>query len=104
MIALGLAVGALARQAVRAAEFLRAEELRSVQGDQSPSAQPAEGLLHRRLAQQRLHTFETGLQQRGDILVQKVADVIVGGDSDDAEQRPAIRSPVTYRPPSLVGM
>src|ERR1700722_7570715 len=102
MIALGLAVGALARQAVRAAEFLRAEELRSVQGDQSPSAQPAEGLPHRRLAQQRLHTFETGLQQRGVRLVQKVADVIVGGNSADAEQRPAIGAAVAFLHRALV--
>ena len=103
MIALGLAVGALARQAVRAAEFLRAEELRSVQGDQGPSAQPAEGLPHRRLAQQRLHTFETGLQERGVRLVQKVADVIVGGNSADAEQRPAIGAAVAFLHRALVG-
>src|SRR5277367_3604724 len=103
MVALGLAVGALARQAVRAAEFLRAEELRSVQGDLGPSAQPAEGLPHRRLAQQRLHTFEAGLQQRGVRLVQKIADVIVGGNSADAEQRPAIGAAVAFLHRALVG-
>ena len=103
MIALGLAVGALARQTVRATELLRAEELRSVPGDQGPSAQPAEGLPHRRLAKQRLHAFETRLQQRGVRLVQKVADVIVGGNPADAEQRLAVGAAVAFLHRALIG-
>ena len=103
MIALDLAVGALARQAVRAAEFLRAEKLRSVQGDQGPSAQPAERLPHRRLGQQRFQAFEAGLQQRGIRLVEKIADVIVGGNAADGEQGLAVGAAVTFLHRALVG-
>src|SRR5208282_516222 len=53
VIALDFSVGALARQTMWTAEFLRAEILRSVPGDQGPSAQSAESLPHRRLGQQR---------------------------------------------------
>jgi hypothetical protein len=81
---------------VRAAEFLRAEKRFRPQGDQGPSAQPAEGLPHRRLGQQRFQAFETGLQQRGVRLVQKVADVIAGENSADAEQRLAIGAALAF--------
>ena len=44
MIALGVAVGALAGQTIRAGELLRAEILRSIPGDVVSSARRAEGL------------------------------------------------------------
>ena len=102
-MALGLAVGALARQAVRASEFLRAEKLRSAPGDQGPSAHRAEGLPHRRLGQQRFQAFEAGLQQRGVRLVQNVADVIVGGNAADGEQGLAVATAMTFLHRALVG-
>ena len=66
--------------------FCEQKYSRSVPGDQGSAAQPTEGLPHGRLGQQRLHAFETGLQKRGVGLVQHVADIIVGGNSADAEQ------------------
>ena len=90
MIALDLAGGALARQTVRTAEFLRAEELGSVPGDQGPSAQPAEGLPHRRARGVEFPGVRSrAAGERGP--PRRVADVIVGGNSADAEQRLAAR-------------
>jgi hypothetical protein len=68
-----------------------------------PSAQPPEGLPHRRLTQQRLHAFETGLQQRGVRLVEKIADVIVGGNTADAEQGLAVGAAMAFLEAALIG-
>src|SRR5271163_1438280 len=90
MIVLDPAVGALAREAMRAAELLRAKILGSVPGDQGSAAQPAEGLAQGRLGEQVLHALETGSQQRRIGQIEHVADVIVGGDRDP-EQGLAVR-------------
>ena len=96
VIALDLAVGALARQAMRAAELLRTEIFRSIPGDQGPSAKPAKSLAHWRLGEQLLEARETGLQQRRVRRVQHVADIIVGGNLLDPEQRLAVRTTVPF--------
>src|ERR1700732_1247116 len=44
VIRLNLAVGAPAREAMRAAELLRAKELGSIPGDERSATQPAKGL------------------------------------------------------------
>jgi len=103
MIVLGLAVGALAGKTIRTAELLRAEILRPVPGDQGSAAQPSERLQHRRLRQQRLHAFETGLQKRGVDLVQPVADIIVGGNPADPEQGLAVGATLAFLQRALIG-
>ena len=65
MIVLGLAVGALARQAVRAAELLRAEILGPVPGDEGSAAQPAEGLPHGGFEQQFSMRSKQGASKAG---------------------------------------
>jgi hypothetical protein len=54
-------------------------------------------------AQQRLHAFETRLQKRGVSLVQPVANVIVGGNSADAEQRLALGAALALLHRALIG-
>jgi hypothetical protein len=103
MIVLGRAVGALAGEAIRTAELLRAEILRPVPGDQGSASQPTEGLPQGRPGQQRLHAFETGLQKRGIRLVQPVADIIVGGNSADPEQGLAVGATLAFLQPALIG-
>ena len=95
MIVIFFAVGALAGETVRTAELLRAEILRPIPGDQGSAAEPTERLPHGRLGQQPLHAFETGLQKRGVGLVQPVANVIVGGNSADTEQRLTVGAAMT---------
>ncbi len=103
MIALGLAVGALAGQTIRAGELLRAEIFRSVPGDERPSAQPAEGLPQGGPGQQRLDAFETGPHKRGVGLVQRVADIIVRRNSADPEKGLAIGAPLALFQRALKG-
>ena len=85
MIRLRLAVGTLAREAMRAAYFLRAKIFGSVPGDEGSAAQSCKGLAHGRLGEQRFQPLETGREQRRIGLVQHVADVIVGGNFLDPE-------------------
>ena len=96
MIVLDPAVGASAREAMRATELLRAKILGSVPGDQGSAAQPAEGLAQGRLGEQVLHALETGSQQRRIGQIEHVADVIVGGDFRDPEQGLAVRPPLAF--------
>src|SRR3990172_2877612 len=96
MIALSLAVGALARETMPAAELPRAEIFRPVPGDEGSSAQPAEGLLHRRLSEERFQALETGLQKHWVRLVEHIADVIVGGNFADPEQRLAVGAAMAF--------
>jgi hypothetical protein len=103
MIVLGFPVGALAGETIQTAELLRAEILRSVPGHQGSAAQPTQRLPHGRLGQQRLHAFETGLQQCGVDLVQPVADIIVGGNPADSEQGLAVRATLAFLQRSLIG-
>ena len=103
MIRLDLAVGALAREAMRAAELLRAKELGSVPGDEGSAAQSAKGLAQRRLGQQRFQTLETGREQRRVRLVEHVADVIVGGNFLDPEQGLAIGAALAFLQGALEG-
>ena len=55
---------------MRASEFLRAEKRFRPQGDQGPSAQPAERLPHRRLGRQRFQRSKKGCSSA---LVQRAA-------------------------------
>jgi hypothetical protein len=103
MITFDLAVGALAREAVRTADFLGTMILRSVPGDQGSATQSTEGLPHGGLGQQRLHAFETGLQKRGVCLVERAADIIVGRNSSDAEQGLAVGAALTLLQRALKG-
>src|SRR5258708_23793579 len=61
VIRLNLAVGALAREAIRAAELLRAKELGSIPGDQRSAPQSAESLAQRRLGQPSVPTIAAGV-------------------------------------------
>jgi hypothetical protein len=70
---------------MRAAELLRAKILRPVPSDEGSSAQPAEGLPHGRLSQERFQALETGLQQRRVRFVEHVADVVVGRNLANTE-------------------
>ena len=90
VIRLDLAVGAPAREAMRAAELLRAKELGSIPGDERSATQSAKGLAQRRLDQQSFQTLEAGREQRRVRFVEHVADVIVGRNFLDAEQALAI--------------
>jgi len=103
MIVLFSAVGALTGQTVRTAELLRAEILRPIPGDQGSAAQPTEHLPHGGLGQQRLHAFETGLQKRRVSLVQPVANVIVGGNSANPEQRLTVGAALAFLQRALIG-
>ena len=103
MIVIFFAVGALAGETVRTAELLRAEILRPIPGDQGSAAEPTESLTHGRLRQHRLHAFETGLQKRGVGLVQPVANVIVGGNSADTEQRLTVGAALALLQRALIG-
>jgi hypothetical protein len=96
MIVLDLAVGALAREAMRAAELLRAKILGSVPGDQGSAAQPAEGLAQTRVGEQLLDARKAGAQQHRIGRVKHVADVVVGRDFLDPEQGLAVRPPMAF--------
>jgi hypothetical protein len=96
MIGLGLAVGPLAREAMRTTDFLGAEILRSVPGEEGSPAQSAKGMAHGRLVQEILQALEAGRQQRRIRLVQHVADVVVGGDFLDPEQGLAVRAALAF--------
>ena len=93
---IALAVGALAPQAMRSAELLRAEILGAVPGDQGPIAKPDEGLMQRRRGDEPLHALEAGLQQRRIGAIEHVADVIAGRDFPNPEQRLAVRAPLAF--------
>ena len=96
VIRLNLAVGAFARQAVRAAELLRAKRTRFHPKRRAFYPQSAEGLAQWRLGQQSFQTFETGGEQRRVRFVEHVADVIVGRNFLDAEQALAIRPAMAF--------
>lgn len=103
VIRLDLAVGALAREAVRATQLLRAKELGSIPGDECSATQPAKGLTQRRLSQQSFQTFEAGREQRRVRFVAHVADVIVGRNFLDAEQALTVRTALAFLQCSLKG-
>jgi hypothetical protein len=90
MVALDLAVGALARLTVRAAELLRAEIFGSIERDQRASAQALESLHAAVVAQRRHRGIENALQMIGMHRIEHRADMIVGWDLRHPEQRLAI--------------
>src|SRR5450759_5201662 len=96
MIRLELAVGALAREAMRTAKLLRAKELGPIPCDEGPAAQPPESLVQGRLREQRFQALETGREQRRVRRVQHVADVIVGRNFPDPEQGLAIGAALAF--------
>ena len=89
MVVLGLAGGALARQAMRAAWLLRAEELGSIKRQSNarvqawvlaaarPPLEPVEAAAGSQLAH---NLVETGLRQRGVRRIEHRANVIVRPD------------------------
>ena len=103
VIMLRLAVRALARQALRAAQFLRTEILGSIQRHQRSPSQPLKGLQTVALAQLLDDLVKTGLQGFWPDRVQHQTDVVVGWDLLHAEQRMAIRCAVALLQPPLVG-
>ena len=92
MVAFGLAVGALARQALRAAELLRAEVFRAVERDQHAAAELLERQQPAMPAQRAQDFIEGGLQVRGMHRVEHGADVVVGGHGRHAELAVAVRN------------
>ena len=65
MIKIRLAISALARLALRAAEFFASKNIRSVEGDQRPPAEPLECLHTAAPAHDRHGLIERTLQMRG---------------------------------------
>ena len=97
MVALDPTVGAMTRQALRAAELLRAEVFRAVERDQHAPAEPRKRRQAAPPAQHIKDLVEDGLQVRGMHRVEHRPDVVVGRDRGHAEQGPAVRR----RPPLL---
>ena len=95
VIVLDLAIGTFARQAMRAADILRAKILGSVPGHEDSAAQSCKGLAHGRFGKQLLQARKAGLQQRRISPVEHVADVVVGGNFLDPEQRLAVGTAMT---------
>jgi hypothetical protein len=103
MIALDLAVGALARLAIRAAELLRTKKLGSIERDQRTAIKALEAF-HAALAEQfRDRLVERGLQMRGMHRIEHRTDVIVGRDFRHAEQRMAIGGLAPLLERALIG-
>ncbi len=89
IIVLGLPVGALADETIRAAELLRAEILRPVPGDQDFAAQPTErpaASADRPAASPCVRNRAGEAQARP----QPIADIVVGRNSADPEQGLAV--------------
>ncbi len=101
MITLDLAIGAFARQAMRAGDLVAAEIFAPVEGDEGSVAEPAEGFAHRGLEQQPFRVLEAGREPRRGRIVEHVADVVVRRDLLDAEQGLAVRAPVAFLQPAL---
>src|SRR5262252_4201330 len=55
------------------------------------------------MGEQLLHTFKTGLQQSRIGHIKHLADVIVGGNLLDAEQRLAVGTALAFLQPALKG-
>src|ERR1700746_71470 len=55
------------------------------------------------MGEQLLHTFKTGLQQSGTGHIKHLADVIVGGNLLDPEQRLAVGTALAFLQPALKG-
>jgi len=91
MVALDLAVGTPARQALRTAELLRAEVFRAVERDQNAATKPLEGRETSMLTQNAQGLIKGGLQVRGRHRVEHGPDMIVGWDGRHAEQAMAVR-------------
>jgi hypothetical protein len=77
VIVLELAVGAFARQTMRATKLLRTEILGPIPGYERSIAEPAKNLAPWRLGEPSLQANKAGRQPRGIGRVEPVADVIV---------------------------
>ena len=102
VVALHHAVGALAGEAVRAPEFLRAEILRAIQRHQAAPAKTLKRLKAAMRPQGGQGSVETRLQMRRIDRIEHAADVVVGGDRLHAEQRVAVRTLMALRQAALV--
>jgi len=91
MVALDLAVGTPARQALRTTELLRAEVFRAVERDQNAATEPLERREASLLTQSVQGPIKGGLQVRGRHRVEHGPDMIVGWDGRHAEQAAAVR-------------
>jgi len=103
VVAFRPAVGAMVRQAPRAAQLLGAEVLRAVEGDQHAPAKPRERRQAAPAVQRVEHLVEDGLQVRGMHGVEHRTDVVVGRDRGHAEQGPAVRRRAPLLQAALVG-
>jgi hypothetical protein len=102
-IALGLAVAALARLAMRAGDLLAAEIFGPVERHERPPARPPESLAHCRFEQQPLHVLEARREQGRVRAIEHVSDIIVGRDLLDAEQSLAVRPTAAFLQLALKG-
>jgi hypothetical protein len=103
MVAFGLVIIALARQAIGAGKLLRAKILRAIQSHQNAPAQPLKALQPAALAQYVNGGVKTGLQMRRIYRIKHGADVIVGRNFRHPEQSPAVRTLAPFLKPALIG-
>ncbi len=103
MVAFRFAVGAFARQALRAGKLLRAEVLRAVEGDQHAPAEPPEGRQGAPPVQHVEGLVEDRLQVRRMHRVEHRPNVVVGRDRRHAEQSSAVRRRAHRLQAALVG-
>jgi len=103
MVALDLAVGTPAGQALWTTELLRAEILRAVERDQNAATEPLEGREASLLAQNAQGLIKGGLQVRGRHRVEHGPDMVVGRDGRHAEQAAAVRRLAAGLKLALVG-
>ena len=103
MIALNLTAGALAPEAMPAAELLRAKILGSIERDQHVIAQPAEAVQAARDRFQRSDRIgEYRIKPFRLCRIQHVANMIVAGNLGDPEQALAVRAAMAMLQPPLM--
>src|SRR5260370_7651048 len=103
MVARDVAVGAVARLAMRAAELLRAEIFGYMKGHERGAVEALERLHGATLAERRDRLIERGLQERGMNRIEHRSDVIVGRDFRHAKQRQAVGGLTPLLKKTLIG-
>jgi hypothetical protein len=99
---LGLVLAALAVRTVRAMDFVRAMEFRSVQRDQHMPVQPAHGIQAATLVQFGHDIGEHGMEHDGFHRIEFGTDLTVTGDFTHAEQGLTVRTAVCRLQMALV--
>jgi hypothetical protein len=102
MEVLGAAIRAPPRGAGGAMDFARGEVLAAIECHQQPPAQMLKRLQPAALAQSGQRDVERLVERRGIGAVQHHSDVVVAGDCRHAEQRLAIRAPMTLGQTALM--